>query len=187
MVIVSNEEEPAGAGFGEKNLLTLAPGKFVNDAAAGSTLVIVPLAVITAPAGIVFVRLPLTFMVALRVSVQSPRGGRLPRLNEKDPSPAAPVRVPPHVPTSKFTGLARTMPVGITSEKPMPVSGTDPGLFNWMLILEADPPKTVNGSNPFTSAMEKLPPLVTVKVEDTFPTGERPSVLVKFVGGIVFV
>src|SRR4026208_2498811 len=46
IVIVSVEAEPTTIEFGEKNLLTLAPGKFVNEALAGSTF-ITPFAVVT--------------------------------------------------------------------------------------------------------------------------------------------
>ncbi len=58
----------------------LAPGRLVNVAAASWGL-LAPLKVVTAPAGIVFVRLPLTVMVALSVNVQLPPAGRLPPLN----------------------------------------------------------------------------------------------------------
>lgn len=139
--MVSTENEPAAIGFGAKDLLTLAPGKFVNEAATGSTFV-TPLAVVTAPAGIVFVRLPFTVIVALRVKVQLPKGGRAPPLNEKELAPGTPLSVPPQVPTLKFTGLARIMPVGILSVKEILVKVTAPGLIKSMLISEADPPKT---------------------------------------------
>src|SRR5215216_3239444 len=57
MVMVSCELAPATIGLGEKNLLTLAPGKLVREAAAGSTFVMVPFAATTAPTGMIFVRL----------------------------------------------------------------------------------------------------------------------------------
>src|SRR6266545_7889607 len=123
-------------GFGEKNLLTLAPGKFVNEALAGSTL-ITPLAVVTAPAGMAFVRLPFTVIVALRVNVQLPNGGRLPPLKEKELVPGTPLRIPPHVPTLKFTGLARIMPVGILSVNAILVKATPSGLIKSILMVEA--------------------------------------------------
>src|ERR1051326_843266 len=133
----------------EKNLLTLAPGKLVNEASAGSGL-LAPSEVVTALAGMIFVRLPLTVMVALRVNVQVPDAGRLPPLNEKELVPGTPLSVPPQVPTSKFRGLARIIPLGMLSVNAMPVNATVPGLINWILMVEAAPPKTVNGSKPLT-------------------------------------
>ena len=56
-----------------------------------------------------------------------------------------------------------------------------------MLIVEAAPPKTVNGSKPLTIVMAKLLPPVTVKVEVRLPAGTRFSVLVIFAGEIVLV
>lgn len=140
-MMVKAEYEPAAIGFGAKALLTLAPGKFVNEAATGSALV-TPFVVVTTPAAIVFVRLPFTVMVALRVNVQFPKGGRLPPLNEKELVPGVPLSVPPQVPTLKFTGLARIMPLGILSVKAIPVSVRPPGLIKSILIFEAEPPKT---------------------------------------------
>src|SRR5688572_8759350 len=77
IVIVSKEADPATTGFGAKNLLTLAPGRLVKEAAAGWGL-LAPLKVVTAPARISFVRLPLTVIVALKVSVQLVAAARLP-------------------------------------------------------------------------------------------------------------
>ena len=140
-MMVNAEYEPAAIGFGEKDLLRLAPGKFVNEAATGSAFV-TPFVVVTAPAGIVFVRLPFTVMVALRVKVQVPKGGRLPPLNENELDPAVPLSVPPQVPTLKFTGLARIMPVGMLSVKAIPVNVAPSGLIKSRLMVEAEPPKT---------------------------------------------
>ena len=64
-------------------MLTLAPGKLVNEASAGSGL-FAPSKVVTVFAGIIFVRLPLIVMVTLRVSVQRLPAGKLPPLNEKE-------------------------------------------------------------------------------------------------------
>src|SRR5512134_96009 len=135
----------------------------------------------------IFVRLPLTVIVALRVKVQVPNAGRLPPLNEKELAPETPLRVPPQVPTLKFRGLARIIPLGILSVNAMPVRATVPGLINWILIVEEAPPKTVNGSKPLTRVMDKLPPPFTVKVEVRLPAGTRFSVLVIFAGVIVLV
>ena len=139
--MVNAEYEPAAVGFGEKDLLTLAPGKFVNEAATGSAFV-TPLFVVTAPAGIVFVKLPFTVIVALRVRVHLPKGGRLPPLKENELAPGTPLRVPPQVPTFRFTGLARIMPVGMLSVKAIPVNVVPSGLIKSILISEAEPPKT---------------------------------------------
>ena len=173
-------------GLEEKNLLTLAPGKLVNEASAGSGL-LTPFEVVTALAGMIFVRLPLTIIVALRVNVQVPVPERLPPLKEKEPAPGTPLSVPPHVPTLKFRGLARIMPVGMVSVKAMPVRATVPELINWMLIVEAAPPKTVSGSKPLTSVTDKLLPPLTVKLEIRLPPGTRFSLLVIFAGEIVLV
>ena len=173
-------------GLEEKYLLTLAPGKLVNEASVGSGLV-APFKVVTALAGIIFVRLPLTVIVALRVNVQVPDAGRLPPLNEKELIPETPVSVPPQVPTLKFSGLARIIPLGILSVNAMPVNATVPGLINWILIVEAAPPKTVNGSKPLTKVIDKLLLPVTVNVEVRSPAGTRFSVFVIFAGEIVLV
>src|SRR5215208_6277548 len=130
-------------GFGAKDLLTLAPAKLVNVACTGVAFVTpAGFVVVTAPAGIAFVRLPFTVIVALRVRVQLPKGGRLPPLNEKELEPGAPLSVPPQVPTLKLTGLARIIPLGILSVKAILVSATPSGLIKSMLMVEADPPKT---------------------------------------------
>jgi hypothetical protein len=110
-------------------LLILAPGKLVNEASAGSGL-LTPLEVVTPFAGMIFVRLPLTVIVALSVSVQLPRAGRLPPLKKKEPVPGTPPSTPPQVPTLKFTGSARIMPFGMLSVNAMPVSAMLPELIN---------------------------------------------------------
>src|SRR5512138_1461392 len=116
-------------GFGENALLTLAPGRLVSDARTGSALV-TPFAVVTAPAGMVFVRLPFTVIVTLRVNVQVVSPGRLPPLNENEFEPGVPLRAPPHVPTSKLGESARIIPLGMLSVKAISVSVTLPGLIN---------------------------------------------------------
>lgn len=151
--MVNAEEEFTRMGFETKNLLILTPGRFVSVASAGSVL-ITPLVVVTAPEGMTLVRLPLTVIVTLRVKIQRPDGGRLPPLYVKELSPGLPSSVPPHVPTLKFGGVARIIPFGILSANPMPESVRLPGLINSMLIVEADPPKTVKGLNPLTRAID---------------------------------
>lgn len=173
-------------------MLTLAPGRLVKEACAGSGL-LTPFAVVTALAGMIFVRLPLTVMVTLRVSVQLPPGGRLPPLNEKEFAPGAPLSVPPQAPTLKFSGLARIMPVpgtvstGMLSVNVIAVSATLFGLIKWMLIVDAEPPKTVNGSKPLTRAMARLETFAMLNVEVRAFAGLRFSLLVMFSGGIVLV
>src|SRR5215207_4730808 len=56
-----------------------------------------------------------------------------------------------------------------------------------MLIVEAEPPKTVNGSKPLTMAMDRKASPVTVKVEVRSSTGTRFSLFVICAGEIVFV
>ena len=119
MVMVRSEKSPALIGFGENDLLTLAPGRLVSEASAGCGL-LAPFNVVTAPAGMLLVKLPLTFIVMLMVNVQVPNGGRLPPLNEKKPFPAAAVIVPPQVPTDEVTGLAMIIPTGILSVNTIP-------------------------------------------------------------------
>ena len=112
----------------------------------------------------VLIRLPFTLMVALRVRVHLPKGGRLPPLNEKEPAPGDPLSVPPQVPTLKLTALARTIPLGIVSVKAMLVSAIFPGLIKSILIVEDAPPKTPGGSKPFTKEIERALLPVAVKL-----------------------
>jgi hypothetical protein len=182
--MVKAENEPAAIGFGANDLLILAPGKFVRVAATGSELV-TPFAVEIAPAGMVFVRFPFTVMVALSVSVQVPNGGRLPPLKEKELAPGVPLSVPPHVPTLKFKGLAKIIPLGMLSVKAILVSVTLPGLIKPILIVEAEPPKTSGGSKPLVKEIERAPPPVTVNSAVSAFVGVRFWSFVTFVGGIV--
>ena len=186
IAIVSAEEEPGGIGFDRKNLLILAPGRLVNVASAGSTLM-TPLVVVTAPAGIVFVRLPLTVMVTLSVKIQRPEAGRLPALNAKELSPGVPVSVPPHVPTLKLSGVARIIPAGILSLNAIPDSASVPGLSNSILMVEAEPPKTVNGLKPFTIAIDLLLAVATLRLALRSDVRVRFSLFVIFAGEIVLV
>lgn len=175
MVIVSREKEPAGIGFGEKNLPTLAPGRLVKVASAGSAFV-TPLSVVTAPDGMVFVRFPFTVMVALRVNTHLPRGGRVPPLNENVFAPGEPLMVPPHVPTFGLTGLYRIMFPGMLSVKAIFVSVALLGLINSILIVEAAPPVTINGSKPFTISIAAAVPPVTLRFALRLLGGTRGSV-----------
>jgi hypothetical protein len=138
--------------LGENALLTLAPGRFVRVAEAGWAFV-APLKVVTAPAAIVFVRLPLTVMVAFRVMVQEVAAGRTPFAKMKVLLPAVPVSVPPQVPVFKLGGLAMIMPTGMLSVKVIPFRAELLGLIRRMLRTEDAPPKTVSGLNPFTTWM----------------------------------
>jgi len=126
-------------------------------------------------------------MVALRVNVQVANAGRLPPLNENVLAPATALIAPPQVPTPGFAGLAIIIPFGMLSVKAIPVSVTFSGLISWILIVEAEPPNTVNGLKPFTKSMDKVPTPLTVKLEVRLPAGTRFSLLVMFEGGIVFV
>lgn len=151
-------------GFGAKDLLMLAPGRLVNEACTGSAFV-TPLVVVTAPAGIVLVKFPFTVMVAWRVSVHLARGASVPPLKENELFPAVPVRVPPQVPTLKFTGSARIMFAGIVSVNAIPVRVAVPGLINWILMVEVAPPVTMRGSKPFTNSIASVVPPVIFNVE----------------------
>ena len=119
--------------------MTLTPGRLVREASVGSGFV-TPLKVVTDATGIRFVRLPLTVITTRKVKVQVVLGANVPPLNEKEVSPGFPVNTPPHVPTSKVTGLARRMPVPnnvMSSVNAIPVRGVlRLGLINWTLIVE---------------------------------------------------
>ena len=129
MVIVSVEYEPATTGFATNNLPMLTPGRLVKEASAGCGFV-TPFVVVTAPCGMTFVRLPFTVIVALRVRVQLPKAGRLPPLKEKEVVPDTPLNAPLQVPTLKFRGLAKIIPLGMISVKVMLVSWTPLCLIN---------------------------------------------------------
>lgn len=136
--------------MGAKALLTLAPGRFVSVAAAGWAFV-APLNVVTAPAPIVFVRLPFTVMVALRVRVHVDDAGSTPPEKVNTFDSTVPVSVPPQVPVLKLGGLAMIMPTGMVSVNWMPLSAELLGLINCTLRTEDAPPKTVRGLKPFTT------------------------------------
>src|SRR6185503_17922425 len=103
--------------------------------------------------------------------------------------PGTPFRVPPQVPTLKFTGLARIMPpegaVGMLSVNEIFVRVTLPGLINSMLMVEEEPPKTVSGSKPFTRSIARPLTALTVKSSVRLFAGTRFSVFEMFEGGIV--
>ncbi len=86
MVKVDEFPAPARIGFGEKDLLTLAPGKLVSVAEAAWVL-LAPLVLVTAPTRIVLVRFALTFIVTLTVIAELAEAARLPPLKEKDVAP----------------------------------------------------------------------------------------------------
>lgn len=152
--MVRSEKSPALIGFGENALLTLAPGRLVNDASVGCGL-LAPLVVVTAFAGIVLVRLPLTVIVMLMVKVQVPNGGKFPPLNEKEPFPDIAVIVPPQVPTDEMAGVATIIPAGILSVNAIPTRLALFGLTSSTLMVEAEPPNTVRGLNSFTTPMDR--------------------------------
>lgn len=137
-------------------MLTLAPGRLVKEACEGWALV-APLKVVTELAPMVLVRFPLVVMVTLRVNVQFAPGFSCPPLKEKVLDPGMAVIEPPQVPTLRLAGLATIMPDGILSVKAMPFSTTLLGLTSCTLNVEAEPPKTVRGLNPFTTPIEMLP------------------------------
>ena len=159
MVKVEEFPVPARIGFGLKALLKLAPGSLVKVAWAACVL-LAPLVLVTAPAGMVLVSLWSIFIVTLMDRVQFPFAGRLPPLNKNEVLPDGSEMVPPQVPTTGSGGLATDMPplvipllhgsgteahCGKLSLKAMPVSWTLFGLSNSTLNVEAEPPKTVNG------------------------------------------
>ena len=142
MVIVNVEACPVRTWEGVNVLLTLTPGRLVNDACVGSGLLI-PFKVVTAPAGIRFVKFPLTAIVTRRVNVQLVLGGRVPPLNKKDVLPGLPVKVPPQVPTFNVAGLAICIPMPssvISSVNAIPTRVALLGLINWTLNVEDAPP-----------------------------------------------
>jgi len=140
-------------------------------------------------AGITFVRFPLTFIVTLRVRVQLVLAGRNPPLNVNELFPGVPDNAPPHVPVFKFGGLARNIPTGIVSVKPIPTKSVLFGLINSTLMVDAEPPKTVSGSKPLTIPMERSATVIEAVAESNgLITVPVPCISpLTFVGGIVFV
>lgn len=114
---------------------------------------VAPLKVVTAPATMVFVRFPLTVMVAFKVRVQEDAAGNTPPENTNVPLPTTPVSVPLQEPVLKLGGLAMIMPAGILSVKVIPLSAELLGFINCTLRTEEAPPKTVRGLNPLTTWM----------------------------------
>ena len=145
MVMVSMELAPSMIGLGEKFLLTLTPGRLVSEAAAAAVL-LAPLDVVTAPIGIVFVRVPFTFVIALRVRSQLFVAAKLPPLNENELSPEFPVIVPPQVPVFRFAGAAIDIPAGRESVKAIPVRAALLGLVSVTSRTEEEPPYTSRGA-----------------------------------------
>jgi hypothetical protein len=139
----------------------------------------------------VFVRFPFTVIVALRVNVHLPNGGSVPPLKEKLFAPGVPLSVPPQVPTLKFTGLARIIPpvvsVGMLSVNEMFVRVTFPGLISSRLMVEAEPPKTVNGSKPLTRSIARALAASTVRFATRLLVGTRFSLFEILEGGMVLV
>jgi hypothetical protein len=164
MVIVNREKEPAGMELGEKDLLMLAVDAlvWVKVACVGFALE-TPWSVSTSPASIILIRLPFTVKVTRSVIVHSAPAFRMPPLNEKMFVPGVPVSVPPQPPTLKFTGLAKTMPLGIVSVNLIPVSWKVLGLINRILMVEAEPPITSTGSKLLAMPIAGAPGWKTVK------------------------
>jgi len=120
----------------------------VSEASAGWVL-LTPLNVVTAPIGMVLVRFPFVTMVTLMVMVQVVAADSDPPLKVMVLSPTAPDKVPPQVPVLKLGGLAMIIPAGIVSVNSIPVRGALSGLRSSMLMVEAEPPNTVNGIKGF--------------------------------------
>ena len=153
--------KPEAIGFGAKLLLTLAPARLVSEADVGVPFV-TPLNVLTAPAGMVFVRLPFTVMVTLRLSVHSSPASKAPPLKEKVLVPGVPVIVAPgpQSPTAegvKSGGSAIIIPAGILSTKVISVNTADVlGLRNSIFNVDTAPPYTNCGTKPFTISMVRF-------------------------------
>lgn len=79
------------------------------------------------------------------------------------------------------------MLVGMLSVNAMPVSVALLGLINSILIVEAAPPVTINGSKPFTISIARPAPPVTVRFAVRLLGGTRGSAYVMFAGGMVLV
>lgn len=118
---------------------------------------VAPLKVVTAPAPMLLVKLPLAVIVTLSVSVQLVETFNMPPLKEKILDPGVAVMVPPQVPTFRLAGFATIIPEGMVSVKLIPVNTTLLGLTNCTLKVEAEPPNTVRGLNPFTTPIEMVP------------------------------
>ena len=152
MVMVSVDTPPGRIGLGEKLLLTLAPGRLVSEATV-STVLLAPLNEVTPPIGMVFVRLPFTLVVTLRVRMQDPLAGRVPLLNWNELDPVAirtlgtrpPVVALLQVPVVRLAGEAMIMPTGMLSVKVIPLRMALLGLVRVTLIVDTEPPVTVLG------------------------------------------
>ena len=143
-VIVSMEVALSAIGLGEKALLKLTPPRLVREACAALELV-APLKVVTAAIGILFVKLPLTFIVTLRVKSQLAVAARLPPMNENVLEPGDPLNTPPHVPVFRLAGAAMYMPEGMVSAKAIPLRRALLGFVSLTSSVDAEPPKTVRG------------------------------------------
>src|SRR5215216_7429236 len=97
-----------------------------------------------------FVKFPFTVIVTWIVNVQSEDAARLPPLKENELSPGTASIAPLQFPTDGLAGLATIIPSGIVSANLIPFIGTLLGFTNSILSVEAEPPKTVSGSNPLT-------------------------------------
>jgi hypothetical protein len=79
------------------------------------------------------------------------------------------------------------IPAGMLSVKVIPLSGVPFGFTNRMLIVDAEPPKTVSGLKPLTTPIERLARPETVKFDARALEGTRFSLFVIFAGGMVLV
>ena len=160
----------------------------VSEASAGWVL-LTPLNVVTAPIGMVLVRFPFVTMVTLRVMVQVVAADSDPPLKVTVLSPTTPDKVPPQVPVLKLGGLAMIIPAGIVSVNPIPVRGALSGLRSSMLIVEAEPPNTVNGLKALFTTIWRLPivRLAVAAATGLMTVAEPSTVPLTFAMGMVLV
>ena len=120
----------------------LAPAKLDKVAWMGLGLV-TSLNVVTAPAGMVLVKLPFTFMVTRKLITQLLLGGSSPSLKVNESEPETPVSFafgPHNGPGFKSAGVAMIMPAGRKSVKVIPVRGELFGFEIVTLNVDAAPP-----------------------------------------------
>ena len=104
---------------------------------------------VTAPIGIVLLRLPLLTDVTLTVTVQLPPAGMVPPDNENAPAPATAETEPPAQVVPAPVGLATKRVAGRLSVNAAPVRALPLELLRVTVRTETPPPGIVAGANAF--------------------------------------
>ncbi len=139
MVVVS----PASMGLSKNVFFRVASERLPRDAWTSSSL-LAPFVVVTAPMGMVLVRVLITFMVVLTVIKQLLLAAMVPPSKENEVALGMAVTVPPQVVVGRV-GAARYMPAGKESVNSTPVNTALLGFVRVSVRVEEAPPKTVFG------------------------------------------